>query len=84
MMAREEDDGGRRKRVEARLDDSIRLFWSRIPNRAKLSKSDRRLVTRRGSLVTRPGYFLVVAAAPLPASNYQKAAWPGYEATQQR
>ena len=36
------------------------------------------------SLVTRPGYFLVVAAAPLPASNYQKAAWPGYEATQQR
>ena len=26
MMAREEDDGGRRERVEARLDDASRLF----------------------------------------------------------
>ena len=25
-MAREEDDGGRRERVEARLDDASRLF----------------------------------------------------------
>ena len=26
MKAREEDDGGRRERVEARLDDASRLF----------------------------------------------------------
>ena len=26
MMAREEDDGGRRERIEARLDDASRLF----------------------------------------------------------
>ena len=26
MMAREEDDGGRRERVKARLDDMSRLF----------------------------------------------------------
>ena len=26
MMAREEDDGGRRERVKARLDDASRLF----------------------------------------------------------
>ena len=46
MMAREEDGGGRRKRVEARLDDASRLF-GRVSQIGRISKSDQRLIICR-------------------------------------
>ena len=46
MMAREEDDGGRRERVKARLDDASRLFGrvSQIGQILKVRPKTRRKV----------------------------------------
>ena len=58
MMAREEDDGGRRERVKARLDDASRLF-----GRVSQIGPDFKSPTKHSSPIAKSKFLCTSAAA---------------------
>ena len=56
MMAREEDDGGRRERVKARLDDASRLF-----GRVSQIGPDFESPTEHSSLIAKSKFLCTIA-----------------------